>query len=80
MKSSMKRCTDDDKFMIVKENVLGPTILQFFLYVHAQSVSDLQLTATVHTFFAVTFFCCCLSLSLMRTCATLIFRSSVVAS
>lgn len=30
MKSSMKRCTDDDKFMIVKENVLGPTILQFF--------------------------------------------------
>lgn len=64
MKSSMKRCTDDDKFMIVKENVLGPTILQFFLYVHAQSVSDLQLTATVHTFFAVTFFfSACLFLS-----------------
>lgn len=39
-----------DKFMIVNENVLEPTILQFS-FVHAQSVSDLQLTATVHTFF-----------------------------
>lgn len=68
MKSSMKRCTDDDKFMIVKENVLGPTILQFFLYVHAQSVSDLQLTATVHTFFAVTHFFLLVSFSHENVC------------
>lgn len=61
-----------DKFMIVNENVLEPTILQFS-FVHAQSVSDLQLTATVHTFFSPL-----LSLSLTlththtRTCTTFV--------
>lgn len=53
----------DDKFMIVNENVLGLTI-SHFSFVHAQAVSDLQLTATVHTFF-----------SPEKTCATRYFRA-----